>query len=205
MVSSGSLSPELSERTFNTLGHITPRASQDVEPAEQITMLKQEIVRLTTALERGEGATDGEIQKLRKANRVLEAHVDMLRSNLSAARSEPPEQAGKLEGPSQEGNRSHQPEADQTLTELRAELKVLRSQNKLLCSRTGNHDCPCSNYMYTVLQPAPSQAPPCTRQPTTGALPLLLDVRCVKPRIYLNKTCACTCAGLVGNAALKHR
>ena len=60
-------------------------------------MLKQEIARLTAALERGDGGSESEVGKLRKANRVLEAHVDMLRSNLSAARTESAEQIAQLE------------------------------------------------------------------------------------------------------------
>ena len=85
----GSLTGELPERDYNAIGHLTPRASQDLtQQPDQIGMLKEEIARLSAALEQRGGSPDGEVSKLRKANRVLEAHVEMLRSNLTAARSE---------------------------------------------------------------------------------------------------------------------
>ena len=75
-------------RDYDAIGHLTPRASQDLQSTDQISMLKEEIARLSAALEQRGESPDGEVGKLRKANRVLEAHVEMLRSNLTAARSE---------------------------------------------------------------------------------------------------------------------
>lgn len=112
---------------MSSVGQQSPRLSQDTEAGDQITMLKQEVAHLTAALERGKGASDGEIAKLRQANRVLEAHVDMLRSNLAAERSESAEQAAQ--SGHQSGRRRTASESEEsTVGELRAELERMRSE-----------------------------------------------------------------------------
>ena len=93
---------------------------------------EQEIARLSSALEqRGEGS-DSEASKLRKANRVLEAHVEMLRSNLSAAREESSAgQSVRSESLDGEASASSMLGGERSYEKLQAEVEQLRSQNQV--------------------------------------------------------------------------
>lgn len=82
------MSPEPSGRVGQEVGHISPHASEDLQAADQISMLRQEVARLNAALEQRADDPNSELGKLRKANRLLHAHVEMLRSNQSASQSE---------------------------------------------------------------------------------------------------------------------
>ena len=95
-------------------------------------MLKREVARLTAALERREGTSEADVDKLKTANRVLENHVERLRSSLAAARSDAAEQAALQQGLSREGSRSRLASvSEEGLAELEAEISSLRNQNKV--------------------------------------------------------------------------
>ena len=59
-------------------------ASEEQAPELQVLALKAKLARLRATFNEREAGTDNEISKLRKANSVLQAHVEMLRTNLDA-------------------------------------------------------------------------------------------------------------------------
>ena len=121
---------DVSER--GSPGPGAPRVTRDAESAEQISMLRQEVARLGAALEQAESGSDAEIQKMRKANRVLEAHVDMLRNNLAAVRNESAEQTAKLADLSRTSSAAPgTAEPGDAMQALQAEVATLQTKNQV--------------------------------------------------------------------------